>query len=50
MILTKEERDLIKKAFYETFIEKLYECNHHKKRIILAKKKLNKIMTLTFHK
>lgn len=33
-----------------TFIEKLYECNQHKKRIILAKKKLNKIMPLTSHK
>jgi len=30
-----------------TFIEKLHECNQHKKRLLLAKRKLEKLMPIT---
>ena len=30
-----------------TFIEKLHECNQHKKRLLLAKRKLEKFMPIT---
>ncbi|WP_418641218.1 hypothetical protein [Sulfurimonas sp. ST-27] len=33
-----------------TFIEKLHECNQHKKRLLLAKKKLDSIIPLNIQK
>jgi hypothetical protein len=35
------------KDLEKTFIEKLYECNQHKKRLLSAKKRLSSIMPLT---
>jgi hypothetical protein len=35
------------KDLEKTFVEKLYECNQHKKRLLSAKKRLSSIMPLT---